>query len=83
MKMHEEGEKERFRTLTKGLRLGLGQNLEWEKVFGEKRRFVSREKREGSRYLILSKTKSDLKYIYRNNSIDREGMELLSRTKSR
>ena len=27
-------------------RLGLGQNLEWEKVFGEKRRFGSREKRE-------------------------------------
>ena len=79
--MHEEGEKERFRTLTKGLRHGLGQNLEWEKVFGEKRKFVLSEKREGSRYLILSKTRLDLKYIYRNNSIDREGIKHLLRIK--
>ena len=35
--MKEEKGK-RFRTLIKGLRLGLGQNLEWEKVFGEKTR---------------------------------------------
>ena len=55
---------ERYRTLTKGLRLGLGRNLEWEKDFGEKIRFGSREKRERSRYLILNKTGSDLKYIY-------------------
>ena len=55
---------ERYRTLTKGLRLGLGRNLEWEKDFGKKIRSGSREKRERSRYLILSKTGSDLKYIY-------------------
>ena len=36
--MHEEGEKESFRALTKGLRHGLGRSLEWEKVFGEKKR---------------------------------------------
>ena len=38
--------RERFRTPTKGLRLGLGGNLEWEKVFGEKARLGSKEKRE-------------------------------------
>ena len=40
---------ERYRTLTKGLRLGLGRNLEWEKVFGENNVFRSREKRERDR----------------------------------
>ena len=77
---------ERYRTLTKGLRLGLGRNLEWEKDFGKKIRSGSREKRERSRYLILSKTGSDLKYIYiyiKRSSINREGIEHLSRTKSR
>ena len=49
---------------TKGLRLGLGRNLEWEKDFGEKTRFGSREKRERSKYFILSKTGSNLRYIY-------------------
>ena len=85
--MHEKGEKERFRALTKGLKLGLGQNLEWEKAFGENKRFGTRGKRDRPRYLSLGKTRSDLIYIYiyiyRNSSIDREGMELLSRTKSR
>ena len=51
---------------TKGLRLGLGQNLEWEKDFGEKTRFGSREKRERSKYLILSKTGSNFRYIQKN-----------------
>ena len=64
MKMHEEGEKEGFRTLTKGLRLGLGRKLEWEKDFGEKKGFGLREKKERLRYLIWSKTGSDLRYIY-------------------
>ena len=46
MKCMRKEKKERFRTLTKGLRLVLGRNLEWEKVFGEKKWFGLREKRE-------------------------------------
>ena len=53
MKKRRKG---RFRILTKGLRLGLGRNLEWEKVFGENNVFRSREKRERSRYLKWFKT---------------------------
>ena len=48
----------RFRTF----RLGLGQKLEWEKVFGEKKWIGLREKRVRSRYLSLSKTGLDLRY---------------------
>ena len=44
MKCMKKGEKERFRTLTKGIRLGLGQNLEGRKDFGEKKVFGLREK---------------------------------------
>ena len=61
--MHEKGENERFKALTKGLRLGLGQNLEWEKVSVENKRFGMREKRDRSRYMSLGKTGSDLRYI--------------------
>ena len=43
--MKKEIEK-RFKTLTKGFRLRLGRKLEWEEVFGEKKRFGLREKRE-------------------------------------
>ena len=57
MKKRRKG---RFRTLTKGLRLGLGRNLKWEKVFGENNVFRSREKRERSRYLKWFKTGSNL-----------------------
>ena len=39
----------RFRTLIKGLRLGLGQNLEYGKVFGERKWFGSRGKRKRER----------------------------------
>ena len=81
--MHEEGEKERFRTLTKGLRLGLGQNLEWEKVFGEKRRFVSREERGIEIFDFKQNQVGPQIYIYRNNSIDQEGIKHLLRIKSR
>ena len=49
MKCMKKRRKGRFRTLTKGLRLGLGRNLEWEKVFGENNVFRSREKRERDR----------------------------------
>ena len=76
MKCIKKERGKRFRTLTKGLRLGLGRNLEWEKVFGEKKWFGPRKKREGSRYLSLSKTRLDLRHththIEKRISIDRE-----------
>ena len=63
MKYMKKRRKGRFRTLTKGLRLGLGRNLEWEKVFGENNVFRSREKRERSRYLKWFKTGLNSEYI--------------------
>ena len=41
--------KKRLRAHTKGLKLGLGRNLEGMKDFSEKERFGSREKRERER----------------------------------
>ena len=55
--MKKKEKEKRFRTLTKGLKLGLGKNLEGRKVFGEKKMFRSRKKRERSRYLILDKNR--------------------------
>jgi len=76
MKFMKKERGKRFRTLTKGLRLGLGRNLEWEKVFGERKWFGLRKKREGSRYLSLSKTRLNLThthtYIEKRILIDRE-----------
>ena len=46
MKCMKKEREKRFRTLTKRLRLRLGRKLEWEEVFGEKKWFGSREKRE-------------------------------------
>ena len=40
----KKGEIERLRTLTKGMRLGLGRNLQGRKDFGEKKGFGSRYK---------------------------------------
>ena len=64
MKCMKIEKKKRFRALTKWKKLGLGQNLEGRKLFGEKKKFGSREKRERSKYLKWSKIGSDLIYIY-------------------
>ena len=81
--MKKEREK-RFRTLTKGLRLGLSWKLEWEKVFGEKKWFRLREKRErGWDIWVWAKpcwTSERERYIYiyiyrKRISIDREGIK--------
>ena len=45
----KDEEKKRSRPLTKGFKLGRGQNLEVKKVFGEEQGFGSREKRERER----------------------------------
>ena len=66
--MKKKEKEKRFRTLTKGLKLGLGKNLEGRKVFGEKKMFRSRKKRERSRYLILDKTGSNLKVYIENTA---------------
>ena len=81
--MHEE-KKKRFRALTKWFRQGLGRKLDRRRDFGEKKVFGLREKWEGPRYLKRYKIGSDLRSIYKKrNSIDQEGIELLSRKKSR
>ena len=49
MKYIKNEKKKISRTLTKRLRLGLGRNIEWKKVFGEKVRFESREKKMSTR----------------------------------
>ena len=63
MKYIKNEKKKISRTLTKRLRLGLGRNIEWKKVFGEKVRFESREKRERLRYLSLKWIRSNLRHI--------------------
>ena len=79
--MHEKGEKERFRALTKGLKLGLGQNLEWEKAFGENKRFGTRGKRDRSRYLSLGIIDaSETSYMicrhnFQNADMDAQGID--------
>ena len=49
MKCMKTKKKKRLRAHTKGLKLGLGRNLEGMKDFSEKERFGSREKRERER----------------------------------
>ena len=49
MKCMKNEKKKRLRAHTKGLKLGLGRNLEGMKDFSEKERFGSREKRERER----------------------------------
>ena len=69
-------------SLTKGLRLGLGRNLEWEKVFGENNVFRSREKREREIFEMVQNQVEPQNIYRKRNSIDRGGIELLTRTKS-
>ena len=59
MKCMKNEKKKRLRAHTKGLKLGLGQNLEGMKDFSEKERFGSREKRERERERERSKYLSD------------------------
>ena len=82
MKCMKKRRKGRFRTLTKGLRLGLGRNLEWEKVFGENNVFRSREKREREIFEMVQNQVEPQNIYRKRNSIDRGGIELLTRTKS-
>ena len=55
----KDEEKKRSRPLTKGFKLGRGQNLEVKKVFGEEQGFGSREKRERERERERSKCLSE------------------------
>ena len=64
--MHEcmkEVEKGGLERLTNKLRLGVVQNLEGMKDFGEEERFGLREMRERLRNLSKNRTGSNLKYI--------------------
>ena len=53
MKCMKDEEKKRLRQLTEGFELGKGRNLEEKKVYGEKKVFGLREKRERSKYLSM------------------------------
>ena len=64
--MHEcmkEVENGGLKRLTNKLRLGVVQNLEGMKDFGEEERFGLREMRERLRNLSKNRTGSNLKYI--------------------
>ena len=50
--MNKEKER-RFKAHTKGLKLGIGRNLDVKKDFSEKKVFGSREKRKRLRYLRM------------------------------
>ena len=53
MKCMKDEEKKRLRQLTEGFELGKGRNLEEKNVYGEKKVFGLREKRERSKYLSM------------------------------
>ena len=57
-------EKKRLGPLTKGFKVGRGQNLEWKKDFVKKRGFGSREHEEISRCLSENETRLAFKYIW-------------------
>ena len=64
--MHEcmkEVENGGLKRLTNKVRVGVVQNLEGMKDFGEEERFGLREMRERSRNLSENKTRLNLKYI--------------------
>ena len=91
MKCMKNEEKKRYRSLTKGFRLGRGQILDEKKDFWEKEVFGSREKRERDWNVWVRGESSRISSIYRikyldisrrywrqKSSIDRGGIELLS-----
>ena len=61
--MHEERRKREIHSTYQVMRLGLGQNLDGKRGFGEKKVFESKKKLERSRYLKMLKTGLDLIYI--------------------
>ena len=83
MKCMNKERKRGFRAHNKILKLVMGRNLDGKDDFIEKKQFGSREKRKGLTY--LSEKAIQVKpriYLETSTSIDREGIEDKSRTKS-